>query len=86
MIKTEDIGSMPGIAGGLNKQVSMGSYTVKYYKANFDEPSDMLELQYIETKALHSKPGNEDVVLIDKDKFTFMDKYFIILKYLEKVA
>lgn len=84
-LETRDIG-MPGISGKIsNKNNNVDKYTVKYHKANMDEPADMLRLSEIETKALHSKPGEEEVVLIDKDKFTFMDKYYIILKYLERV-
>ena len=81
-MKTEDIG-LPGLTGGNSAVLS--NYVVKYYKADLGEPADMMELCHIETRALHSKPGSEEVVLVEKDKYTFMDKYFIILKYLEKV-
>lgn len=79
--------TMPGISSKIGgKKNAFGNYTVKYLKADFSEPADMLDLQNIETRALHSKAGDEEIVLLDKDKFTFMDKYFIILKYLEKVT
>ena len=76
---------MPEVSGKMNKKADLSKYAVKYFKANMDEPADMLELSDIETKALHAKPGDEEVVLMSTDKFTFMDKYFIILKYLEIV-
>jgi hypothetical protein len=84
-LETRDIGSMPGPGSGkLNGQVDLSSYSVKYMKADIDDAAAMLELSTIETRAIHAKPGDEDVVLLEKDKFTFMDKYFIILKYLER--
>jgi hypothetical protein len=83
-MRTEDIG-MPGISGKLDGTKKLQSYVVKYYKANLDEPVDMLELSNIETKAIRAKPGDEEVVLMDKTNFSFMDKYFVIIKYLEKI-
>lgn len=80
---TEDIGAMPKMAGGATKTGYEG-FSVKYYKCDMNEPADVMELCTIETRALQSKPGKEEVVLVDKDHYTFMDKYFIILKYLEK--
>ena len=80
-MKTEDIG-LPGLTGG---DISMSNYVVKYYKCNMSEPADIMELCDIETRALHSKPGREQVVLIEKTNYTFMSDYFIVLKYLEKV-
>lgn len=85
-LETRDIG-MPGISSQLSgKKTGLDKYSVKYYKANMDEVGDMLELSSIETRALRAKPGDEDIVLIDKNSFTFMDKCFLIIKYLEKTA
>jgi hypothetical protein len=83
-LETRDIGAMPGISGKIAGSKKMESYVVKYYKADLNEPADMLELSQIETRALHAKPGDEEVVLIDKDKYTFMQNYYIVIKYLEK--
>lgn len=83
-LETRDIG-MPGPGSGkITGKVTLDDYAVKYIKADVDDVADMLELSTIETRALHAKAGEEDIVLLDKDKFTFMDKYFIILKYLER--
>jgi len=75
---------MPGVSGKLSGKRSLDDYVVKYLKANMDEPADMLELSTIETKALHAKQGDEEIVLMSSDKFTFMDKMFLIVKYLER--
>ena len=84
-LETRDLGGMPGPGSGkLSGTMNFESYTVKYLKADVDDTAALLELSAIETKALHAKPGDEEIVLLDKDKFTFMDKYFIILKYLER--
>lgn len=78
--------TMPGISSkisGKNKN-PYDSYTVKYYRADMGEAADLLELSDIETRALRAKPGDEGVVLIDKMTYSFMDRFFIILKYMEK--
>jgi len=83
-----EVGTLPTIGKG-SKVNPYANYSVKYFKASMDEPGDMLELSQIETKAIrgsHEKPSEAEIVLLDKDKFTFMDKYFIIVKYLEKIV
>ena len=82
MMKTEDIG-LPSLVGSKG---TMDDYVVKYYKADLNDPVDMLSLCDIETRAIRAKPGKEQVVLIEKTTFSFMDKYYIIIKYLEKVV
>lgn len=62
--------------GGLN----FNDYTVKYYRANFDEPSDMLHLSDIETRGVRG----DGVLIISRDKMSFMDRYYIIINYMEK--
>lgn len=81
-METKDIG-MPGISGELSS-MKLEKYKIKYLKADVDDPVGLLELSNIETRALHSKPGDEEVVLVSTNNFTFMEKYFIILKYLER--
>ena len=77
MIKTEEI-SIPGF-GPLQKE-DMTKYKVKYLKASLDEVDQRTDLEIIESRGLEGK----DIVIIAKDKFTFMDKYFVIVTYLEK--
>lgn len=55
-------------------------YSVKYKKFNLDEPADVIELQNIETTGLRG----EDIVVLKKDTFPFMDKFFVVIQYLEK--
>lgn len=80
MIETKDIG-LPGMTG--KNTTTLTKYKVKYYRADLSDEADMLELSDIETKAIHSTPGSEEVVLMSTDKYTFMDRYFVVLKYLE---
>ena len=80
MIEPENIG-MPSMGGPKSsKKLTMEDYSVKYLKADMSDRGEVAILEAVETRAIHGT----DIVLIDKDKFTFMDKYFIILKYLEK--
>lgn len=75
--------SMPGMLRDESKNV-LDKYRVKYIKADVDDEVQMGILCQIETRSLQGKPGDEEIILLDKASFTFMDKYFIILKYLEK--
>jgi hypothetical protein len=76
-IKTEEL-ALPSF--GPTPSDELSDYEVKYFKANVDEPVERAELSIIETKGLKGT----DVVILSKDKFTFMDKYFVIVQYMEK--
>jgi hypothetical protein len=84
-LEARDMGGMPGPGSGKIGKVKLTEYAVKYLKADIDDAASMLQVSSIETKALHAEPGREEVVLIDKSSFTFMDRYFIIIKFLEKI-
>jgi hypothetical protein len=84
-LEARDIGAMPGYgSGNVGAKQKLDKYAVRYLKVDIDDAAGVLELSSIETRALHANEKDPEVVLIDKDKFTFMDKYFLILKYLEK--
>ena len=74
--------SLPGISEKLgdNGMPKIDGYSVKYFKADLNEVSDVMTLQQIETQALKG----DEIVLLDRDKFTFMEKMFIIVRYMEK--
>lgn len=74
--------SLPSMAEGLANSTGkdLSQYSVKYFKADMDDVTDVLELQSIETRGLRGT----DIVLLKSDKYTFLERYFIILQYLEK--
>jgi len=72
---------VPAMADKLKNRNDHSGYTAKYIKANIDDPTEMAELQLIETRGID---GNDEIILLDRDKFTFMQNYYIILHYLEK--
>lgn len=72
--------ALPAVGDGFKNKSAMDGYSVKYGKFDMDDLEDISLLQDIETRGLQG----EDIVLVEKDKFTFMSSYFIILKYLEK--
>lgn len=72
--------SMPGMTPGLSKKAVTDGYQVRHYKADLDDLSACATLEGIETRGL----AGTEIVILEKDKFVFMDKYFIILTYLEK--
>lgn len=77
-IKQDEI-NLPGF--GPAPKNSMDKYAVRYCKANLDEIDQRMELEGIETRGLKG----EEIVIIQRQNFTFMDKMFIVLTYLEKV-
>ena len=85
-LEPRNIETMPSISAKISGSKALLKYVVKRAKFNMDEPADMLELSDIETKALHAKPGDEEVVIVSEDKYTFMDKCFLIVKFLEKTS
>ena len=54
---------------------------LKYIKADMDDLAAMSELQTILTQGL---TGSGEIVILDRDKFTFMDRMFLIVNYAEK--
>lgn len=59
---------------------TLAGYSVKYIKADLDDPVQTLTLENIESKGLMG----EDIVLLSKERFYFMDRAFIVLEYAEK--
>lgn len=71
---------MPGISEKFGTSKTLEDFSVKYFKADLDDLSALSELQRIETEGIKG----QDVVVLTKDKFTFMEKYFIIISYMER--
>lgn len=72
--------SMPSMTGGSSESKIYDKYSVKYLKANLDEPAEVIQFQNIETQGLRG----DDIVILTKDKYVFMDKYYVVMQYLEK--
>lgn len=78
-MKVENI-SIPGFGGGqASDAFNPEKYRVRYSKIDFDDAGCLAELEILETKGLLGK----EVIVLNKDKFTFMDKYLMIICYLE---
>ena len=85
-LETRDIGAMPGHGSGKsNNKQTMDRYVVKYLKTDIDDAAGLLELSSVETRALRADAKDPEIVLIDKSSFTFMDHYYIILKYIQRL-
>ncbi len=74
--------SLPGMISDSknNGVITSEKYTVKCYLANLTDLTQLLELERILTKSLDGK----DIVVIDKDKYSFQDRYYVVVTYLEK--
>jgi hypothetical protein len=71
---------MPGMSSKLTGNKVMQNYSVKYMKADLDDMGQMAVLEEVETRAIRG----DDIVLVEKSNYVFLERYFIILKYLEK--
>jgi hypothetical protein len=72
--------TLPGFGPASKKgERNLEDYRVRYIKLDLDDPGSVAEAEIIETRGLKG----EDIVVLYKDKFTFMDKYFLIIQYLE---
>lgn len=77
-IKTEEL-IMPGF-GSNNLAFDPLKYRVRYLRVDFAEAGDVAQLEEVETRGLAGK----EVVIMSKEKYTFMDKFFFIVCYLER--
>lgn len=71
---------LPGITKKLSDTSVFDNYTVKWKQFDLSNTDHILELSVIETEGMKG----DNIVLISSDKFTFMDRYFVILRYMEK--
>lgn len=60
-------------------ELDFNNYRVRYEYIDIMDAGSKAALEIIETKALRG----QGIVVLTKDKFTFMDKYFILISYLE---
>lgn len=74
--------SLPGFGGGSSASaIDPNGFRVRYGKYDLDDMGSTSELEIIETRGLFGK----DIVVLSKDKFVFMDKYFLVVTYLERI-
>lgn len=82
-IKIESL-PFPSTAGsktqGGNKRFN--GYRVRYLRVDMTDPTSIAELENVETKAI----VGDNVVLLGKVNYMFMDKFFYIVNYLEKTT
>lgn len=55
------------------------NYRVRYAQIDMMDPASRAELEIIETRAIK----NQGIIVLTKDTFTFMDKYYMVISYLE---
>lgn len=73
--------SLPGFIPGSKTGVDLNKFRVRYLKLSMEELADISELERIETRAIH----NNGIYVMSRKEFTFMDKIFILIQYLEKI-
>ena len=73
---------MPGFAdmGRVNNgEFDYSKYIVRYLKVDADDPAGLGSLEALETKGLKGT----DIVILNKASWTFMDRYLMLVTYLE---
>jgi hypothetical protein len=78
VIVSEDTG-FPGFGPKKIDENDLSNYRVKYAMVDLMDPGSRAELEIIETKAVKG----QGVIVLTKDKYSFMDKFFIVISYLE---
>jgi hypothetical protein len=74
--------SIPGFGMGKDQGgFDPTNYRVRYGKYDLDDMGAVAELELVETRGLAGK----EIVVLNKDKMGFMDKYFLIVTYLELI-
>lgn len=75
--------SLPGFGGGASAPgFDSNGFRVRYGKYDLDDLGAIAELEIVETKGLKGV----EIVVLSKDKFTFMDRYFLVVTYLERIT
>jgi D-hexose-6-phosphate mutarotase len=71
--------SIPGFGPTEQSEFDPQQYCVRYAKIDLDDVTSRADLEILETRALR----NEGIYILTKDKFTFADKYYMIVSYME---
>ena len=70
--------SIPGFIPA--KDPKVGRYSIRYVKIDVDDPLSLSEPERIETRAIR----DEGVYIISNERFLFMDKILLLVKYMEE--
>lgn len=71
--------SMPGMLSS-SSEVTSDKYRIRCKVADMTNLEDLLHVEDILTSGLDGK----NIVILEKDKYSFQDRYFVVVTYLEK--
>lgn len=77
-MKMEDIGLPPL---GPSLRIDPKKYVVRWMKVCIDNVEKLQELELLETRGMEGK----DILILSREKFNFMDKYYVVVNYMEKL-
>lgn len=78
-VVNENESMFPGFGPKKVDEDDYHNYNVRYAHIDMMEPGSRTQLEIIETKAIRG----QGIIVLTKDKYTFMDKYFMVVSYLE---
>ena len=76
----KEVSTLPPMIGNIDGANVYDGYVVKYYKAEADDIGAMAALAAIETRGIRG----DGVLILKKDTYVFMDRFFIVMQYIEK--
>lgn len=76
---TDEASVFPGFGPKKIDESDFKNYRVRYALIDVMDPGSRAELEIVETRAVKG----QGVVVLTKDTYTFMDKFFIVISYLE---
>lgn len=73
---------MPGLTkpSGAGGVVTSTTHSVRCLLTDLTDDTQVVILEELLTRSLDGK----DIVLLDKDKYSFQDRYYVVVTYLEK--
>lgn len=72
--------SIPPLADRLKNKSEFHGYTYKIGKFDLDDLMEVSEMEAVITRGMTT----DEIVVVARDKFSFMDKYFAIVEWMEK--
>src|SRR5437879_1579065 len=77
-----DPATIPGFIPAAKGNFDPARWRVRYQRLDIQEPSDIVELETIENKAIR----NRGIYVLSKERFVFMDKILMLIQYLEETS
>jgi hypothetical protein len=76
----QEANGMPGITPTVGVAKTFQGYSAKVMKVDLEDLGDVATLENVLTRGMTT----DEIIVLERDKFTFMDKYYVVITYMEK--